>query len=214
MGGHDKTAAERQWRGDHRINSEILQADRRTDDIDDGIDRTNLVKMDIGDSNTVNECLGFRQPPENVTCPLFYRIGESAVGNHGINAGVMPVGMVVMHGHVELECGEMVALCAADGQIIGADRQGQFEQFGTEVIKRHTQVKECGYAHIAGDSGKAIEIEYGHGLDSLVISIFNTSVRAVSARYRHRQPWTGNPPASCLPADGGPVPLRCTRPGW
>ena len=106
--------------------------------------------------------LGLGQAVENLSGCFLYRVGQGAGNNHGVNPGIMTVGMVVMHRHVEFERGQMTPLGAACGEGIGVGRKRQLGKFGLQVLQRYSQVEQRRHGHVAGNSGVAIEVEDFH----------------------------------------------------
>jgi hypothetical protein len=74
----------------------------------------------------------------------------------------MPVGVVVMHDHIEFERRQLMTLCVLDRQIIGVTRQGKLEQLRSYVFQRHPQINEGPNAHIARYASVAVKIYYSH----------------------------------------------------
>ena len=65
MRAADRTAAHIDWRGEHALDLEIVQAYRRTDDIDDRVDRTDLMEMNLLRRLPVDFALSPRHGLEN-----------------------------------------------------------------------------------------------------------------------------------------------------
>ena len=61
------------------------------------------MEVHILNGNAMHQCLGLGQTAEDAAGLLLHRIGEGTAGNHGVNAGVVPVGMVVIDRHIEFQ---------------------------------------------------------------------------------------------------------------
>ncbi len=65
MTGRDLAAAQRQGRGVHRFHTQPLQAGHGADDVDDGVDRADLVEMHLLDGRAVHAGFGLGQALED-----------------------------------------------------------------------------------------------------------------------------------------------------
>ena len=75
MGGFDGAAAEPDRAADHLVDRELAQSRPGADDVDDGIDRPDLVEVDVVEGDVVDGGLGLAQAAERGSGPGGHRLG-------------------------------------------------------------------------------------------------------------------------------------------
>ena len=73
-----------------------LQPDTAADNIDNGVNATDLMKMHRFGRHPVNLSLSHRDPPEDGQCLLLYPIGQTAFVNKPGNDSKVPIPLMAM----------------------------------------------------------------------------------------------------------------------
>ncbi len=78
MSDLDRAAADVQRRGHDVIDAEPVEREDESDDVDDGIDGSDFVKMDFVDRHLMNRRLRFGRAAETCESPAPCRVSDSA----------------------------------------------------------------------------------------------------------------------------------------
>ncbi len=171
--------------GSDPVNAHTLHSDAGTDDIDDGIDRADLVKMNLFDRFAMNGGLGFADPAKDRDRALLHRTVQSAGFDHIADGGertsvmVMAVGMTAMavmmmavvvamivrvvrgNMHLDMNPGDGAALSAGNLDFIGVGKTEQ-GQIVPEVPGLQPQIDHRGEKHVAADPRYAVDVQFAH----------------------------------------------------
>jgi hypothetical protein len=96
----DEAAAHRERRA-HDVCAEVRQRCCRADDVDDGVDRADLVEVHLFQRHLVHERLGLPEGAEDRARQRLDRSGERRRLEHHIDAREVPVGLRPLQVHVE-----------------------------------------------------------------------------------------------------------------
>ena len=157
----DPAAARRDGTGLEPIDSQQIQADRRTHDIDDRIDRADLVEMDLGQVDPVDLRLGLAQLEEDPLGEVFLARRQDALVDDRLD--MVPVAMGVLVRRVDLRIRRPEPAAAH-----GLERQlARQPQAGHGLLNRpaiDARIHQRGQRHVAGNAAEAIEIADSHAL--------------------------------------------------
>ncbi len=146
----------------------IIEADGYADDVDDGVDRPDLVKMNPFDGNPVHRPFRLGQTAEDPLGPLPDGSGKGTRIDHGHDITIMTVWLVVCNCDIKTETPHPLAQTFLRFEPVAPPRQGELCQFASQVLQRQAEIKEGGNGHVAGDPGGAVEVEGFHRSPLLV----------------------------------------------
>ncbi len=173
MGRVDESAPERQRAVEHGVDPEVREPERGPDDVDEGIERPDLVEGDVVGRDPVHTALGLGEPGEDREGAGAHRGLEAARAEPVANLGIRPmrdmmmrrmraglVGMRAVHPDVELRRGDARAL-----DPLGRDRDAVEREACNGIphgIERHAGVDQRADGHVATDAGKCIQKSDAH----------------------------------------------------
>ena len=160
MGTANHAAGKRQRGTDDLIYSEEVQADSAADNVDDGVNGTDFMKMDLVQTHLMNFCLRFAESPEDAACPVAYRLSERTLCKHGVDLRPGASRLMVFADNFDARTTDAVTLFEALFQLISGD--GQFCQLCFNQIQVDAQIDKQAEHHVAGDSGKGVKVENAH----------------------------------------------------
>ena len=157
----DPAATGRHRAGLEPIDTQQVEADRRADDVDDRIDRADLVEMDLGQVDPVDLRLGLAELEEDPLGQVLLPGRQDALVDDRFD--VMPVAMGVLVRRDDLGIGR--AKAAATDRL---ERQlaGQ-PQAGHGLLDRPSidaGIDQRRHRHVAGNAAETIEIADSHAL--------------------------------------------------
>tara|TARA_B100000927_G_scaffold274330_1_gene253453 strand:- start:1065 stop:1469 length:405 start_codon:yes stop_codon:yes gene_type:complete len=117
MGTSDKAAAKRKWRNANLFDTQSLESGEGAANVDNGIDPTYLVKVDLIDGRIVNCSFCLADPGKDTSSGFLDLRGQGAVLNDLYNIGEVTLGGIVMHMDVDLDCAEGILGDAIDMQV-------------------------------------------------------------------------------------------------
>ncbi len=157
----DPAATGRQRAGLEPVHAQQVQPDRRAGDVDDRVDRADLVKMDLGQLDPVDLGLGLAQLEEDPPGEVLLPRGQDALVEDRLD--VVPVAMGVLMGGDDLGVGrpETAALHGLERQLTGQ------AQAGHRLLDRpaiDTGIDQRRQRHVARDAAEAVEVSDSHAL--------------------------------------------------
>jgi hypothetical protein len=156
VGHHHLAGADVERGAGEFVDAEKFEADAGADDVDDGIDRADFVKMDLLDGQVVDFGFGFGEAGEDFA-GAFGGAGRelrffNAIQNDRKPAVVMAFGGRDMHVRGE----NLAALHFFRGD--GPAFETKFAQLGFDGAQIGAGVDQRAEDHVAADAGEAIEI--------------------------------------------------------
>jgi hypothetical protein len=150
--------------------TEPRQRDGGARDVDDGIDRTHLVEVDLLERDAVDAGLGAAERLEDRECALANRRVQARAGDQAGDGGVaatvavdaaagVPGRVSVLrtrHAHVEMPRRQRPAPHATHHQGVV---EGEAREVGLELLAREPGVEERCEEHVARDAGEAIQVQ-------------------------------------------------------
>jgi len=146
---------------------EIAKADTGPDNVHNGVNRADLVKMNLIERGVVCLRLGSAQSTEDEHGPFPDLVAQRARLNQTLNlreaAMVVVVMMMIMpvmarllrQYHLEVRSPQTFPHDRFGTQFV--PRQIQLLKLGTEVIEREAHVEECTQNHVSRDAVKGVE---------------------------------------------------------
>ena len=162
VGDFDETVAGWHGRANDSFDAEQVEADRRADDVGDGIDGADFVEVHLLDRAAVDLGLGLGQLLEDAFGQIFLAGSERAAVDHGrdvVQVAVFVLGLVLdrdLRG-AEAFLFDFRADESAAGEAQGIDAGLDGGEFGAGV-------DEGAERHVAADSARTIEIGNSHGI--------------------------------------------------
>ena len=160
MGTANHAAGERQWGADGLLYSEEMQADSAADDVDDGVNCADFMKVDFIQGNLMNFCLRFAEIPEDVACPDAYRLSERTLGKHSVDLRPAAGRLLVFANNFDARAADTVTFFGALLQLVSGD--GKLCQSCFDEIEVDAQINQQAEHHVTGDPGKGVKVENVH----------------------------------------------------
>ena len=136
-------------------NAEQVQCEADTDDVANGIERTDFMEVNFFDIDTVYRSLGFGEGAEDALHGVFHFTGQGGSGNHFENAGEMAVFLLSGRGHLEFSGLNTAAIHAGPGDGGVGGKGGK--RFRDGSLGR-AGVSEGTNQHVAGNTGKGVNV--------------------------------------------------------
>ena len=181
MGRLHHAAADVQWRTDDPIGAGPFKRERGPDDVDDRIERPDLVKVDLFHRHLVDGGFRLGQPREHARCALPRSCGERRLADEGENLRQAAVAMMVLGArrwllgavrrtmfvvrgclamalvHDELRGGHTGAEDTRGADVDVSERQAA--KRACQLVEGHAGIEKRAKRHVAGHAGEAIEIQ-------------------------------------------------------
>ena len=159
VGGLDPALAGRNGAGLEAIHAQQVQPHRRADDVDDRIDRADLVKMDLREVDAVHLGLGLAQPQEDPLGQVFLAGGQAAGVDDGLDVVPVPVGVLVRGVHLGVGGPEASLAHGLERDMPGKTqaRHGLLDGPGIDP-----GVHQSAQGHVSRDAAEAVEIADSH----------------------------------------------------
>ena len=91
----DRAAADIERRGEPAIDAERFASGGGADDVDDGVDRADFVKVNFFDGHGVDRGFSFAEQLKGAAGAVFYRLSKRRGSNDGEDRGERAVGVIV-----------------------------------------------------------------------------------------------------------------------
>ena len=157
----DPAAARRHRARLEPIDSEQIEADRRTHDVDDRIDGADLVKVNLGQVDPVHARLGLAQLHEDPLGQVFLARREDALVDDRLD--MVPVAMGVLVRRDDLRIGRPES-APAHGLERELARQAQARHGLLDGPAIDAGIDQGRQGHVAGNAAETIEIADSHAL--------------------------------------------------
>ena len=162
MSRFDKAGADRKRGAIDFLNPQVVETERRGDDIDDGIDPSYLVEMDMADLRPVHPRFRFGQPEENPLRRPFDVFRQGTSFDQPGNVGIMAMGLVLPHLDSEPGGTDTLPLGRFHADAVCRVGQGKPAETLFQSLQRNPQIKERGNSHVAGYACEAVNVKYVH----------------------------------------------------
>ena len=129
------------------------------DDIDDGVESADLVKVDLGDLDAVNAGLSLGQLLEDAAGQVGLRGGEGRAVDDGFDVVEVAVGVLGLGDDLGVGGAKATAF---DGLKFELDGQLERADDGLEGLGIDASVDQGAQGHVARDTAEAVEVEYPH----------------------------------------------------
>jgi len=147
------------------VNAEKFETDGGADDIEDGVDRSDFVEMDLVYRDLVDFGFGFGEAGENFSGTIGGAGGEGSISD--ALEDDREVAMMVVFAGVDFDVGgeegSPLDFFGGDGPVFEAE----FAEFGFDGAEGGTGVDQGAEDHIAADAGEAVEIGYPYGFHEI-----------------------------------------------
>jgi hypothetical protein len=160
----DRAAPERDRTRRDARDAEPVQRDRGAREIDDRVDRADLVKVHLRDRRPVHARLRARERLEARERALAHRVGELRALEHADDlaigaAVVVTVSMATRsgHAHIDVQRGEDPAPHAPHDEAVVEAEAGEIR---LELFAREARVEQRAEQHVPGHPGEDVEVEY------------------------------------------------------
>ena len=171
MGADDGAGALAEAGDDAVLDAEVVEEDGRADDVRDGVERADLVEVDLIEGTPVGLGLGLGNDAEGPQGDVAGAVGHRQVAEDVLHVGQAPMVVMVMFALVVMMLGEMdvevapgQAMRGLAGDVVGEALGGEGREGGVELGAVGAEVEERGDGHVAADAAGAVKIEQGrHG---------------------------------------------------
>ena len=146
---------------DHLIDPEEVEADCCGDDIDDRIDRSDFVKVNLLDCCAVHCRLGLGDFPKNRACQLTLSRGQLATVKNRLDIGQVPMGMLFRMLNLEMPGSKR-----APHDLVKLQSHTRKPQSCDSVADGrggHARINQSGDSHVSRDACRTIEVSDAHG---------------------------------------------------
>ena len=142
-----------------------MDPDRDADDVQDRIDRADLVKVDVLDADAMHVRLGLGQLGENFARGRLDGRVERTGGEHVRNRPETALRLPALF-DLDVEPHGPDAVHHALGLLHRVSVEWQLGALGFESVQLQPQVEQRGDQHVAADAGKRVAIRNSHGFGS------------------------------------------------
>ncbi len=125
VGRFDIAAPQGEWRDVYRLNLQVIETDGGADNIDNGIDGTNLVKVHMADLHAMHLRLCFSNSAKDTLRLVLYRRSKGAFIDHGSYVCIMAMGLILLNPHFKMTGGDPLSPDRFHSQFVGGGRQAQ-----------------------------------------------------------------------------------------
>jgi len=158
-----RARAERDRGGEYFFDVQRIHGQGDSYDIDDGIDRADLVKMNLFYRDVVDFCFGnadfFEYGQAKPDDPLVKSGAMDQLNDFGIMSVMRRRRIRIQH-HVHFQSGDPFLVHALPIEREKLDRN--FAQLLLDIIAIRSRVHKGRQGHIAANAGKAVQISYSH----------------------------------------------------
>ena len=137
-----------------------LERPRGADDVHDGVQRPDLVEMDLLEGGAVHLGLAAAQELEGGERAPEHARGKPSPFQHAADLGVVAVGLGFLGAHVEKERIEAVALHEGRGECESLERKGA--KVPLDLGQRSAQRDQRTQDHVAARAADAVEVDDAH----------------------------------------------------
>ena len=186
--GGDRTAADVQRRRHHPLRAHLFEGVHRAHDVDDRIQRADLVQVHLLHRCAVHGCFGFAEAIKEADRPVLARPAQRRPFNQARNLVQRPMGRIgrspVIVAVPMPACVVMVRtrpVLATDAELgrcqarardplgpHGVMVDGQAAQRAANVLERYTGVDQRAQQHVSGHTGEAIDVQHLHNRSILL----------------------------------------------
>ena len=157
----DEAPRERERRGDHALDAELLEQHERPADVDERVERAELVEVDVVGRHAVDPALDLGQSPERVERTRPRSLGELRSLDELADVPVVAVIVVVGSVDPEVERADPLPLDPLDVDLHPFDPERVRD--GAQGLELRSGVDERSEQHVAREPGDTVEIgDAGH----------------------------------------------------
>jgi hypothetical protein len=159
VGAPHGAGADGDGRGADLVDVEALEGGAGADDVDDGVERPDLMELDVVGSHAVDATLDHRQSLEDGDGPLVYAAREVGAGEHLEHLAIATVAVLGLMRHDHAGGTDAAPLRRLDRDAVGMrDARNDVEHGGAVGAG----VEQRRQRHVAGDPREAVEPGRGH----------------------------------------------------